>query len=99
MLAPGAYLNRWLNSCVPALEPKHCWLQGEFRVNQLCKLLCRMEKLDGKQADAFKSKIQDDYRVNMWVVDPGSLKAVVPPHTADVLACLEPWEGVPTSCC
>ncbi|GAB4822112.1 hypothetical protein N2152v2_009158 [Parachlorella kessleri] len=38
---------------------------GEFRVNQLCKLLCRMESLESKQADAFKSKIQDDYRVNM----------------------------------
>lgn len=41
--------------------------QGEFRVNQHCKLVCRKE-LTKKEAEAFKSKISDDYRVNMWVL-------------------------------
>lgn len=41
------------------------WVQGEFRVNQHCKILCRIDKLDEKQAKAFQSKIGDEYRVNM----------------------------------
>ena len=42
-----------------------CCLQIEIRVDQQCKVLCRMESLSKVQADAFASKIADEYRVNM----------------------------------
>lgn len=32
-----------------------------------CAVLCRIAKLDKKQASAFTSRIDDEYRVNMWV--------------------------------
>ena len=40
-------------------------LQGDFRVDEQCKVLCRIASLNKAQADAFKSRIADEYRVNM----------------------------------
>ena len=34
-------------------------------MDQQCKVLCRMESLSKVQAEAFASKIEDEYRVNM----------------------------------
>ena len=39
--------------------------QAKFRVNQHCKLLCRIGSLNKAQTQAFKNKISDEYRVNM----------------------------------
>jgi transmembrane 9 superfamily protein 2/4 len=36
-----------------------------MRVDEQCKVLCRINSLSVAQADAFMSKIGDDYRVNM----------------------------------
>ncbi|KAL4429596.1 hypothetical protein ABPG77_008645 [Micractinium sp. CCAP 211/92] len=38
---------------------------AKFRVNHHCKVLCRIGSLNKAQAKAFKSRISDDYRVNM----------------------------------
>lgn len=38
-----------------------------MRVDEQCKVLCRIDALSAAQAKAFKSKIEDDYRVNMYV--------------------------------
>lgn len=38
-----------------------------MRVDEQCKVLCRIESLSEAQADAFIAKIDDDYKVNMWV--------------------------------
>lgn len=38
-----------------------------MRVDEQCKLLCRIESLSSGQAKAFRTKIEDDYRVNMCV--------------------------------
>ena len=40
-------------------------VQSKFRVNQHCKVLCRIGALNKAQANAFKSRISDEYRVNM----------------------------------
>ncbi len=40
-------------------------VQAKFRVNHHCKVLCRIGSLNKAQAKAFKSRISDDYRVNM----------------------------------
>ena len=40
-------------------------LQAKFRVNQHCKVLCRIGSLNKAQEKAFKSRISDEYRVNM----------------------------------
>lgn len=34
-------------------------------MNQHCKVLCRHESLNKRQATAFKARISDEYRVNM----------------------------------
>lgn len=39
--------------------------ESDFRVDRHCTVLCRIAKLSKEQAEAFKSKISDDYRVNM----------------------------------
>lgn len=36
-----------------------------MRVDEQCKVLCRIPALSGSQSKAFKQKIRDDYRVNM----------------------------------
>ena len=36
-----------------------------MRVDEQCKVLCRIEKLSAAQAAAFRQKIEDDYKVNM----------------------------------
>jgi transmembrane 9 superfamily protein 2/4 len=36
-----------------------------MRVNEQCKVLCRIESLSSAQTKAFKDKIDDDYKVNM----------------------------------
>lgn len=36
-----------------------------MRVDEQCKVLCRIESLSAGQAKAFRGKIEDDYRVNM----------------------------------
>lgn len=41
-------------------------LQFKFRVDEQCKVLCRLV-LNRAQAKAFRSKITDEYRVNMYV--------------------------------
>lgn len=40
-------------------------LQIEIRVDQQCKFLCRIPALSSTQAEAFGSKLEDEYRVNM----------------------------------
>lgn len=39
--------------------------QMKMRVDEQCKVLCRIEALTEAQADAFVEKIDDDYKVNM----------------------------------
>lgn len=36
-----------------------------MRVDEQCKVLCRIDSLNTEQTAAFKAKIDDDYRVNM----------------------------------
>jgi transmembrane 9 superfamily protein 2/4 len=36
-----------------------------MRVDEQCKVLCRIDALSVAQTKAFKAKIEDDYRVNM----------------------------------
>jgi transmembrane 9 superfamily protein 2/4 len=36
-----------------------------MRVDEQCKVLCRIEALTEDQADAFEEKIYDDYKVNL----------------------------------
>jgi hypothetical protein len=57
---------------VPVAFTKHIWLrrlsyclQIEIRVDQQCKFLCRIPALSSTQAEAFGSKLEDEYRVNM----------------------------------
>ena len=45
--------------------PARPCVQSKFRVNQHCKVLCRIGSLNKAQANAFKSRISDEYRVNM----------------------------------
>ncbi len=40
-------------------------VQIAMRVDEQCKVLCRIESLSGAQAKAFRAKVEDDYRVNM----------------------------------
>lgn len=37
----------------------------QMRVDEQCKVLCRIMALTTAQAKAFRSRIEDDYRVNM----------------------------------
>lgn len=40
-------------------------LQISIRVDEACKVLCKIDSLPANQARAFKAKIEDDYRVMM----------------------------------
>ena len=48
-------------------RPAHpaAWAQTKFRVDQHCSIVCRIDSLSKAQDKAFRSKISDDYRVNM----------------------------------
>ncbi len=39
--------------------------QINMRVDEQCKILCRIDSLSAPQAKAFQTKIQDEYRVVM----------------------------------
>lgn len=39
--------------------------QIQMRVDEQCKVLCRIESLSSAQGKAFRAKVEDDYRVNM----------------------------------
>jgi transmembrane 9 superfamily protein 2/4 len=39
--------------------------QIQMRVDEQCKVLCRITALTTAQAKAFRTKVDDDYRVNM----------------------------------
>jgi transmembrane 9 superfamily protein 2/4 len=43
----------------------HRTVQAKFRVNHHCKVTCRIASLSKAQEKAFKSRISDEYRVNM----------------------------------
>ncbi len=47
------------------LELPPWFVQIQMRVDEQCKVLCRIETLSSAQAKAFRNKIEDDYRVNM----------------------------------
>ena len=47
------------------LIPRAACLQVQMRVDEQCKVLCRIESLSSAQAKAFRAKVEDDYRVNM----------------------------------
>lgn len=36
-----------------------------MRVDEQCKVLCRIDSMSAPQAKAFRAKVEDDYRVNM----------------------------------
>jgi transmembrane 9 superfamily protein 2/4 len=40
-------------------------LQIFIRVDEQCKVLCKIDSLSANQAKAFKGKIEDDYKVLM----------------------------------
>ena len=40
-------------------------LQIAIRVDEPCKVLCKIDSLPAAQTRAFKAKIEDDYRVMM----------------------------------
>jgi hypothetical protein len=42
--------------------------QMNMRNDQECKVLCKIDSLSKEQSKAFQAKIEDDYKVNMWVV-------------------------------
>jgi hypothetical protein len=42
------------------------WLQFKMRRDESCKVVCR-PKLSAEAAKNFKEKIDDEYRVNMYV--------------------------------
>ena len=44
-----------------------------MRVDEQCKVLCRIEKLTEVQSKAFKEKVEDDYKVNMYVFELSQL--------------------------
>jgi hypothetical protein len=39
-----------------------------MRLDEQCKVVCKVDSLSQKQSNAFKSKIEDEYRVNMCVL-------------------------------
>ena len=53
------------NAACEQLQSSSLCLQIEIRVDQQCKFLCRINALSSSQAEAFGSKIEDEYRVNM----------------------------------
>ena len=48
--------------------------QIAIRMDQQCKVLCAIKSLNKGQAKAFQKKIDDDYRVNMWVSRMSALR-------------------------
>ena len=50
-------------------------VQVFIRMDEQCKVLCKIDSLPAEQAKAFKAKIEDDYRVNMCALY-GSLWAI-----------------------
>ncbi len=40
-------------------------MQLNMRVDEQCKVLCRIEALSPAQVKAFRAKVDDDYKVNM----------------------------------
>ncbi len=48
----------------PSAPPPPC-AQIAMRVDEQCKVVCRISNLSKQQADAFKSKIDDEYKVYM----------------------------------
>ena len=50
-------------------------VQVFIRVDEQCKVLCKIDSLPADQAKAFKAKIEDDYRVNMCAFH-GSPRAI-----------------------
>ena len=43
----------------------HDPLQLEMRLDEQCKVVCKIDSLTKDQAKAFRSKVEDEYRVNM----------------------------------
>ncbi len=56
----------WRASVFPSVTLSRS-VQAKFRVNHHCKVLCRIASLNKAQEKAFKSRISDEYRVNMYV--------------------------------
>jgi hypothetical protein len=55
-----------LHPCTPfPAPPPLSGMQINMRVDEQCKVLCRIEALTEEQADAFEEKIADDYKVNL----------------------------------
>ena len=63
---PLAFSCAAIRGAVRAL--KLCGGQIFIRVDEQCKVLCKIDALTANQAKAFKSKIEDDYRVLMYVL-------------------------------
>lgn len=51
--------------CQPAPSTLLPLPQTKFREDHHCAIVCRLESLNKKEEKAFKSKIADEYRVNM----------------------------------
>ena len=47
------------------LELRHLFSQIFIRVDEQCKVLCKIDSLSANQAKAFKGKIEDEYKVLM----------------------------------
>ena len=48
-----------------ALKLRRLLLQIFIRVDEQCKVLCKIDSLTANQAKAFKGKIEDEYKVLM----------------------------------
>ena len=46
-------------------HPRLMSLQIFIRVDEQCKVLCKIDSLSANQAKAFKGKIEDEYKVLM----------------------------------
>ena len=44
-------------------------MQIQMRVDEQCKVLCRIERLTEGQSKALKEKIDDDYKAHMYVTE------------------------------
>lgn len=44
-----------------------------MRLDEQCKVVCKIDSLSQKQSNAFKSKIEDEYRVNMCAHCPAAV--------------------------
>ena len=47
------------------LELRRLFLQIFIRMDEQCKVLCKIDSLSANQAKAFKGKIEDEYKVLM----------------------------------